>query len=90
MARKLAGEDLGAFGNGYNEAQLVPDDLGSGLWFCDLGTRPCTCDLSIGLHIQGKNPIYTLLVSEIKYKLLFSLSFLGFAIVHLELIQNFI
>ena len=33
MARKLAGEDRGAFGNGYNEAQLVPEMtlvLGSG------------------------------------------------------------
>ena len=33
MVRKLAGEDQGASGNGYNEAQLVPEMnliLGSG------------------------------------------------------------
>jgi len=33
LARKLAGEDWRAFGNGYNEAQLVPEMtlvLGSG------------------------------------------------------------
>ena len=26
------------------------DDLGAGLHICGLGTRPCTCDLGIGLH----------------------------------------